>query len=191
MESAVKKSFVVKAIFEKEVSLSKGIFYQHNIEMQNGDKGQYLSKEKVQKKFVEGQEAEYTYEETTIKTKSGDDFVVKKIRPKQQNPMKSQGSYYDRPEVIRDITNAQMFHEAMYFAVAHKDKKLTLDNIKSLQAKFIEYCFQDTGQNAPDSKKVMNRRTSIKLAVEYLQVDIVSSSVLLDNAEYIYKLIRG
>jgi hypothetical protein len=51
MESAVRKSFVIKAIFEKEVSLPKGIFYQHDIEMQNGDRGQYLSKEKVQKKF--------------------------------------------------------------------------------------------------------------------------------------------
>jgi len=188
MAQEIKKSFVVKATFEKEVVLAQGVFYQHNIEMQNGDKGKYLSKDKVQKNFAEGKEVIYTYEKNTIIGKDGKEYAINKIKPYKQNPIKSQGAYYERPEVIRDITKAEMFHQAMFFAIAHKEKKLTLDDIKKLQQQLYKYCFQDTGENNPDAQKVMKRRTSIKLAIEYLQIDLVNSKTMIENANYIYSI---
>jgi hypothetical protein len=58
-----KKSKVTKAFYREEVKLEHGTFYSHGIMFENGDAGNYLSKNKEQNKFVEGQEAEYTFED--------------------------------------------------------------------------------------------------------------------------------
>ena len=69
----MKKSKVIKAEFNGNTWESKfgGMLYDHDIEMENGDKGVYASKFENQDKFVVGHEAEYTF--------TGGDFP--KIKP--------------------------------------------------------------------------------------------------------------
>jgi len=57
-----KTSKVLHAAFSHEWDGKDCKFYDHNIEFENGDRGQYTSKTKEQNKFVEGRETEYTIE---------------------------------------------------------------------------------------------------------------------------------
>jgi hypothetical protein len=84
-----KKGEVKKTAFYKEVDLEHGKFYSHIVEMENGDKGSYLSKNKDQKKFVEGQEVEYTFEDKG-------DPKYNKIKPVPKKPQAS--SSYGKPQ---------------------------------------------------------------------------------------------
>lgn len=61
----MKKSQVTKAEFTGKTWESKfgGTLYDHDIEMENGDKGVYASKFENQDKFVVGREAEYEFKE--------------------------------------------------------------------------------------------------------------------------------
>lgn len=61
----MKKSKVIKADFGGNTWESKfgGMLHDHDIEMENGDKGVYASKFENQDKFVVGHEVEYTFTE--------------------------------------------------------------------------------------------------------------------------------
>lgn len=84
-----KKDKVKKTAFYKEVDLEHGKFYSHIVEMENGDKGSYLSKNKDQNKFVEGQETEYTFEDKG-------DPKYNRIKPVSKKPQPS--SSYGKPQ---------------------------------------------------------------------------------------------
>ena len=56
-------SKVTKAEFNREWESSYGMLYYHDIEFEDGTKGQYPSKKKDQTKFVVGQTAEYETED--------------------------------------------------------------------------------------------------------------------------------
>jgi hypothetical protein len=72
-----KKSKVKTAIFNKVWKNKEGkTFYSYDIEMENGDKGEYSSISNSQEKFIEGNEVEYNYIE-------GD---YPKIKPYYSNP---------------------------------------------------------------------------------------------------------
>lgn len=190
----VKKDFCISAVFEKEVKMKTGIFYQHLVQMQGGDKGQYLSKERNQTKFVVGVEVEYQCWQEERTKADGDTWKVSKIAPKQQSPFKAQGNHYDKPEVIISITKTEMMHQALYTAI-HLEKTgtaLTDEQIVQLRNKYYKYCFKDTGEERPDSNSVMKRRSSIKLAVENLQRKgvVATSDKILESANFYYEQIK-
>tara|TARA_R110002020_G_scaffold2793_12_gene13120 strand:+ start:443 stop:889 length:447 start_codon:yes stop_codon:yes gene_type:complete len=58
----IKTSTIVSAKFLKTWESRKGdTFYAHQIQMENGDCGEYSSKTQEQNKFVEGEQTEYEY----------------------------------------------------------------------------------------------------------------------------------
>lgn len=58
----IKTSTIVSAKFLKTWVSRKGdTFYAHQIQMENGDCGEYSSKTEQQTKFVEGEQTEYEY----------------------------------------------------------------------------------------------------------------------------------
>lgn len=56
-----KKSVVKSVAFKNEWKSNFGVMYSFNIEMENGDKGQYNSKTNPQTKFKVGEETAYDY----------------------------------------------------------------------------------------------------------------------------------
>lgn len=61
LKNMEKKSVVKAVTFQKEFDGKFGKLYYFNIEMENGDKGQYGSKTNPQTKFKEGEETAYDY----------------------------------------------------------------------------------------------------------------------------------
>ena len=58
-----KKSTPLSIVFKKAHSGQNGLFYIFDINFQNGDSGQFFSKDEKQTTFKEGQETDYTIEE--------------------------------------------------------------------------------------------------------------------------------
>jgi hypothetical protein len=71
---------VRSAIYQKSFSSKFGEGHIFEITMDNGDKGQYLTKTNTQDKFKEGQEVEYT-----IETKVNGNYTNHSIKPVQAN----------------------------------------------------------------------------------------------------------
>lgn len=89
-----KKSITRSAIFKKSGSSAYGEYHVFEVTMDNGDKGNYLSKSKDQQTFKEGVEVEYTIEEKvngnytnyTIKpVAKGNGFVPGKGNPSYEH----------------------------------------------------------------------------------------------------------
>ena len=59
-----KKGIVTLAKFNREWTGNYGVMYDHDIVFENGDKGTYSSKSMQQDKFVLGQEADYTIDDS-------------------------------------------------------------------------------------------------------------------------------
>lgn len=192
----IKKDICVSAVFEKELlpsekSKFQKIQYLHKIKMQNGDEGQYKSDLRQQIKFVVGQECTYqAWIEKTAKKDGTGFWEFKKIAPYYSNPAKSQGSHYDKPEVIISITKTEMLHEANKIALEFEKAEvyLTFEQICALQKVLYKYCFQDTGESRPDSMQVMKRRSSVKMAVEVLPLksSVKRSDAILAKAKEFY-----
>ncbi len=76
-----KKGIVTLAKFNREWTGKFGIMYDHDIVFENGDKGTYSSKSMTQDKFVLGQEAEYTIDDSNPQFPS----KIKPVNTFQQN----------------------------------------------------------------------------------------------------------
>lgn len=73
-----KKAVVSSATYKKSFESKGTTFFQHEIEFNNGDKGQYVSKAFEQSKFVQGQEVEYTIEKV-----ENNGYTNYRIKPKE------------------------------------------------------------------------------------------------------------
>lgn len=77
-----KKSRVSKIVHNvRQYPSANGMIYYHELTFDNGDKGQYGSKEDTCKKFTEGQEHEYTIEEKS--NGAYKNYQIKPIQPQQ------------------------------------------------------------------------------------------------------------
>jgi len=84
-----KKSKVKKVDFQKTWKNKEGkVFYSYDVEMENGDKGEYSSISDSQEKFVKGNEVEYNYTEGEYP----------KIKPYYSNPTSPNYNYTSKPE---------------------------------------------------------------------------------------------
>mgnify|MGYP003650425721 CR=1 FL=1 len=84
-----KKSIVKKVDFQKTWKNKEGkVFYSYDVEMENGDKGEYSSISDSQEKFVKGDEVEYNYTEGEYP----------KIKPYYSNPTSPNYTYTSKPD---------------------------------------------------------------------------------------------
>jgi len=91
----MKKAKVIKAEFNGNTWESKfgGMLYDHDIEMENGDKGVYASRFESQDKFVVGHEVEYEF-------KGGDFPKIKPISTFKPFPSGT-NTNYTKPDTER------------------------------------------------------------------------------------------
>jgi hypothetical protein len=85
-----------------------GTMYKFEINFENGDSGQYMSKSKDQNKFVLGQEA--TYDLTSKEINGRTFYSVKPVQPQQLFVGKS--SYQKDPETDKRITRMSVLKVA-------------------------------------------------------------------------------
>ena len=81
------REIITEVKFTKETKTQFGILYQFAISY-DGKKAYYSSKSKDQKKFIPGEEAEFTEEERTYTDKNGNPgsyLVIKPIYPNRQS----------------------------------------------------------------------------------------------------------
>ncbi len=84
------KSIIQEVKFLKEIDGKYGKLYSFNVKYDDQE-AIYRSKYKDQKKFVAGQEAEFTEEDATYKDKNGDTQHYTVIKPIQQNKQSNYG----------------------------------------------------------------------------------------------------
>lgn len=114
-----------------------GVMYKHEIEMENGDVGEYSSKSKEQTKFVEGNEVEYEYH-------PHDSFP--KIKPHSTfqpggNGFFKGGTPQNTGEIQDKIVKQTSMKCATELACAYIDKgqEVTIDDIKEMATELAEW----------------------------------------------------
>tara|TARA_R100000655_G_scaffold36432_2_gene70720 strand:+ start:949 stop:1419 length:471 start_codon:yes stop_codon:yes gene_type:complete len=111
-------------------------FYKHEIEMENGDVGEYSSIAPEQEKFIVGQEVEYEY--------SGGDFP--KIKPHYQRQDSTIGGGGYNVNVSNEETERIARSVAIKLASEHAIAKpgLKPENVYWLADQFTEYIIKGT-----------------------------------------------
>lgn len=74
------KAVITEVVFSKEFDTKFGKLYSFNVKYDN-ERAVYRSKYKDQKKFISGQETEFTEEDATYKDKNGEIQHYKVIKP--------------------------------------------------------------------------------------------------------------
>ena len=100
MSMEIKKSTPVTITGNGTWESQYGLFYKFEIEMDNGDIGEYSSKSKDQNKFVLGQETEYEWHSRNVNGK-----VYHNIKPVKQEfqPNRSGGGFQKPTNPDRDV----------------------------------------------------------------------------------------
>ena len=100
MSMEIKKSTPVRITGNGTWQSQYGLFYKFEIEMQNGDIGEYSSKTQDQTKFVQGQETEYQWHSRNV---NGN--VYHNIKPVQQEfqSNRSGGGFQKSNNPDRDV----------------------------------------------------------------------------------------
>lgn len=100
MSMEIKKSTPVRITGNGTWESQYGLFYKFEIEMQNGDIGEYSSKSADQTKFVQGQETEYEWHSRNV---NGN--VYHNIKPVKQEfqPNRSGGGFQKSNNPDRDV----------------------------------------------------------------------------------------
>jgi len=100
MSMEIKKSTPVRITGNGTWESQYGLFYKFEIEMQNGDIGEYSSKSQDQNKFVQGQETEYEWH-----TRISNGRTFHNIKPVKQEfqPNRSGGGFQKSTNPDRDV----------------------------------------------------------------------------------------
>lgn len=167
----MKTSIVNHVEFKKEFDGKYGTSYVFYIEMQNGDKGEYTSKSRDQKKFIVGQEAKYETE--TISNEYG---TFQKIKPIQENSFGG-GVRGRSPEERLEIIRQSCLERAILWVTA-KNKAAETDTptLLNISEQFVRYA--QTGF-IPKTKEI--KETEATVAVK--EDDIFIKLAFLENKD--------
>lgn len=132
-----KKSTPTKIEFKNTWNGPNGDVHYFNIEMANGDKGQYGSKSNPQKTFTVGTETDYTIEKVV-----NGEHVNFKIKPVQNGAGGFKGKPFD-PEwdKIKNklIIRQSSLGNAVQFGALNPALKLSSDDVLKLAEKFYNW----------------------------------------------------
>lgn len=111
-----------------------GTLYRFEIEMDNGDRGQYLSKSANCTKFVTGEDAHYT---TECQVRGGREYW--RIKPAQDpNQSAYQGGGYKKdPQTDTRITRMSVLKVAGDLCIADKIDMYSITSIAQLLEKYV------------------------------------------------------
>lgn len=133
---ATKKSKVIQAVGNGSWNSEKyGTFYKFEIHFENGDHGEYSSKDQNQSKFLIGQEAEYSI---TSKQVNGNTFY--QIKPVQSNQGQSGGSWAPKakdPETEKRITRMSVLKCATDLVIAKEIKISDLTKVAQILEHYV------------------------------------------------------
>lgn len=125
---SVKKSKVQKVNFTKTWKNKEGkVFYSYDVEMENGDKGEYSSISDSQEKFVKGAEVEYNY--------IGGDYP--KIKPYYSNPTGGNYSYTPKSNSDEQIARSVGLKAATELGVAQGLELVDILETAKIMSDFI------------------------------------------------------
>tara|TARA_R100001594_G_scaffold149660_1_gene208152 strand:+ start:291 stop:716 length:426 start_codon:yes stop_codon:yes gene_type:complete len=102
-------------------------FYKYEVEMENGDTGEYSSISDSQEKFIEGKEVEYNY--------TGGDYP--KIKPYYSNPTSSNYSYSVKSNDDEQIARSVGLKAATELGVAQGLELAEILETAKIMADFI------------------------------------------------------
>lgn len=132
---AIKKSKVIQAVGNGSWSSEKyGTFYKFEIHFENGDHGEYSSKDQNQSKFIVGQEAEYSI---TSKDVNGKTFY--QIKP-QQSQASGGGSFTPKakdPETEKRITRMSVLKCVTDLVIAKEIKLHDLTKVAQILEHYV------------------------------------------------------
>ena len=111
-----------------------GLMYKFEVEMENGDTGEYSSKSKDQDKFVTGQEVEYEF--------VGGQFP--KVKPVYQKPQSFSGGFKDDPNRQRLIVKQSSLKSAVDFC---DSSKCGVEDVIKIAQRFTDWVMEDKKNN--------------------------------------------
>lgn len=145
----MKTAKVTKAVFSRSYNTQFGVMYSHDIEFDNGDKGQYSSKKEQQDKFVVGKEASYEI------TQKGNYFNVKPVSLTPASGGFSRGGASESPEKQKSIVKQSSLKAALDFFSAN-----------GFPTSVTHYINEHTGELSPiEDSKVTNNKIKAVLTV--------------------------
>lgn len=132
----MEKKSVVKAVtFQKEFDGKFGKLYYFNIEMENGDKGQYGSKTNPQTKFKEGEETAYDYID-----KGNGYFDIKTIVTNtassggfQRKPFDAEADKFKQVLILAQSSMSKVVDMANHKIIEYKDLQAACDKLMQQQ----------------------------------------------------------
>lgn len=191
--TTVKKSLVTKVERQSQGDYTnkEGVpMYKFYVEMQNGDKGTYQSKDPQKPKFVQGQEAEY-YLDVMTSEKNPD---WKGFSLRHYSPKPSGGSTYRKktPEEQKSIIYNVTLNECLDFFIDYferNSKKIEIENdiIRGIYNHAIEKLFKD-GQEANESDNILYC-SSIKLGLKQYKYALATNNEKVFVLEELLKTI--
>ena len=111
-----------------------GLMYKFEVEMENGDTGEYSSKSKDQDKFVTGQEVEYEF--------VGGQFP--KVKPVYQKPQSFGGGFKEDPNRQRLIVKQSSLKSAVDFC---DSSKCGVEDVLKIAQRFTDWVMEDKKNN--------------------------------------------
>jgi len=125
-----KKDTVIRRTANGTFDSNYGTMYKFEIEMQNGDTGEYASKDPNPKYFTEGQEQSY---EVIPREYNGNTYY--KMKPVMAKPMG--GGYSKDPDTDKRITRMSVLKVAGDLAIAGKIQLHETTSIAQLLEQFV------------------------------------------------------
>lgn len=150
-----------------------GTIYYFNITFNDGQSGEFSTIFEDQNKFIIGET--YNVKSTIKKNQYGKDYtfydIDKEFKKRYDGPKTGDKfeSYYDKPEVVKEISATHALTMAIkYLEVRSQDKVIKQDTIYKIADKFFSYYsnnISDSLSNSEKSKIVLRRRQSIEQAI--------------------------
>lgn len=140
-----------------------GTFYKFEIVFENGDAGQYMSKEQEQTKFKVGEEASYTITSKDVNGKLY--YTIKAAQQQKQGGWKSQPS---DPEKEARIARMSVLKVATDIYINHG--KMEINEIIPLAQVFEHWVM--TGKNTLPHKAESKKAENINDAVDSMSDDL-------------------